>query len=294
MGMTESFTYSGYRLSFEVHGHGDRVVVLLSGLLLDTNINRRLARSIAAQGYRVVLLDLLGHGRSDKPPHASLHRMDSYARQVVALLDELGVERAVVGGVSLGADVALQVAVLAPRRVQGLVIEMPVLERATPAAAMVFVPLLLAMHYTRPVLRMLTSLVGRMPRPGIDLVDGLLNVASVDPDAAAAVLHGMLLGPIAPTVDERAAIGVPTLVIGHRADLLHPFTDAEHLAAQLPAGQLLAARSMAELRTLPQRLTGHIVSFLHAAWSDDPSSPSLAAVPATPTGDTGRRRGPVR
>ncbi|MGH8918371.1 MAG: alpha/beta fold hydrolase [Actinomycetes bacterium] len=263
----DSFAYAGHRLTYETHGEGDRVVVLLHGLLLDANVNRRLARSIAAQGYRVVLLDLLGHGGSDRPPHASLHRMDSYAAQVVALLDAIGVEKAAVGGVSLGANVALQAAVAAPDRLWALVVEMPVLERATPAAAMVFVPALLALRVSGPGLRPLTSLVGRLPRPGIDLVDGLLNALSLDPPAAAAVLHGMLLGPIAPTVDERAAIAVPALIIGHRADLMHPFADAEHLARQLPDAQLLAARSMAELRAMPARLTAHIIKFLDAVWA---------------------------
>ena len=63
-------------------------------------MNHRLAEDLADAGYRVVLLDLPGHGRSDKPHAIALHRMDSYARRVVRLLDELGVERAVVGGVS--------------------------------------------------------------------------------------------------------------------------------------------------------------------------------------------------
>ena len=46
----------------------------MHGLLLDANLSRKLARSLAARGNRVVLLDLLGHGRSDKPRHASPHR----------------------------------------------------------------------------------------------------------------------------------------------------------------------------------------------------------------------------
>ena len=56
-----------------------------------------------------------------------------------------------VGGVSLGGNVSLLVAALAPERVQGLVIEMPVLEWAVPAAAITFVPMLLAVHFARPV-----------------------------------------------------------------------------------------------------------------------------------------------
>src|SRR5262249_61250020 len=120
-----------------------RLTVRTPGLLLDAGTNRQRARSLAEQGYRVAPLDLLGHGTSDKPAHATQHRMDRYARQVVALLDELGVERAVIGGISLGANVSLHVAVHAPERVAALLVEMPVVEWATPAAATLFVPLFL-------------------------------------------------------------------------------------------------------------------------------------------------------
>ena len=61
-----------------------------------------------------------------------------------------GSTEAVVGGVSLGGNVSLLVAAQAPERVQGLVIEMPVLEWALPAAAITFIPMLLAVHFARP------------------------------------------------------------------------------------------------------------------------------------------------
>jgi pimeloyl-ACP methyl ester carboxylesterase len=261
-----SFRYGAHRLSYEDYGAGPRVVVLLHAMLMDANINRRLAASIASSGYRVLLLDLLGHGRSDKPRHASAHRMDIYAEQVVALLDELRVDEAVIGGVSLGADVALLVAVAAPERARGLILEMPVLEYAAPAAALLFVPTLLALHYLRPALRLVTQLVSRVGPTGLGLVDGVLGLMSSDPDEAAAVLHGVLLGPIAPTSEQRAGIQAPALVIGHRADPLHALSDADRLARQLPRGRLLQARSILELRLAPRRLTTEVLSFLDTLW----------------------------
>jgi len=134
-GIRHTLAYGRYRLSYEIYGSGDRVLVWLHGLLLDANLSRGLARRLAARGNRVVLLDLLGHGRSDKPRHAGAHRMDLYAEQVLCLLDELGAEQVVLGGVSLGTNVSLLATVQAPGRVRGLVLEMPVLEWAAPAAA---------------------------------------------------------------------------------------------------------------------------------------------------------------
>jgi pimeloyl-ACP methyl ester carboxylesterase len=263
-----TFRHLGYTLGYEVHGEGDRTVVLTNGLLLDAGVNRQLARTLAANGFRVVLLDLLGHGRSDKPPHATQHRMDRYARQVVALLDELGVERATVGGVSLGADVTLHVAVQAPDRVAALLVEMPVLEWATPAAASLFVPLLLAVSFGRPFFGLASALIRRLPRTGIDTLDSFLGTLSMEPEAIAAVLHGILVGPVAPEIEQRRAITAPTLVIGHENDLIHPFSDAENLAHQLPHARLLPARSMFELRLTPERLTREIVRFLEDVYAE--------------------------
>ncbi len=264
------FDSDGLRLYYEIHGHGTQVLVFTHGILMDSNMNRRLAIDLAAKGFRVVLLDLPGHGLSDKPKRASFHRMDTYAHHVVALLDHLGIDRAVVGGVSLGGNVSLLVAAQNPERVQGLIIEMPVLEWALPAAAITFIPMLLAVHFARPVVTRTASLFRRLPRTGIGALDSVMNALSNDPVETAAVLHGILAGPIAPTVDQRAVMDVPALVIGHQVDRLHPFHDAEQLARRLPDGQLLQASSVLELRVSPGRLTDEIGQFLQAAWQDPP------------------------
>jgi pimeloyl-ACP methyl ester carboxylesterase len=266
VGMFES---GGVNLYYEIHGLGPKVLVFMHGILLDANMNRGLAQDLATLGYRVVLLDLPGHGLSEKPRRASFHRMDTYARHVVALLDHLDIDRAVLGGVSLGGNVSLMAAAQAPDRVQGLVIEMPVLEWAVPAAALTFVPLLLAVHLARPAVRVTANFFRRLPRTGQGAVDSVMNSLSTDPKETAAVLHGILAGPIAPTVDERAAVAVPTLVIGHRSDRVHPFHDAEQLTRRIPRARLVQAHSMLELRVHPERLTAEIAELLETAWATD-------------------------
>lgn len=264
-------TYGEYRLSYETYGSGERVLVWLHGLLLDANLSRSLARTLAAQGNRVVLLDLLGHGRSDKPRHASPHRMDLYAEQVLCLLDELALDQVVLGGVSLGTNVSLLTAVRAPERVRGLILEMPVLERAVPAAALVFLPLLLEAHYARPALRLFSWAVSRLPSAGFGPLDSLIGAVASDPDEIAAVLHGVLLGPIAPTVEQRRSITAPALVLGHGIDLIHSFGDAQRLARQLPDAKLIRTRTFAELWVWPGRLTAEITEFLDRVWADGES-----------------------
>jgi pimeloyl-ACP methyl ester carboxylesterase len=264
------FEVEGLQLHYEEYGSGPNILVFLHGILLDTQMNRRLAGDLAASGNRVVLLDLPGHGRSDKPRHASAHRIDSYAHYVVALLDHLGIEEAVIGGVSLGANVSLQVTAQAPERVRGMVIEMPVLEWAVPGAALVFLPMLLGVHYAAPVVRAVAWLAQRIPRTRIGVVDSFVTTLTLDPEESAAVLHGMLTGPVTPTYEERHEMAVPTLVIGHKIDFIHPFTDAEHLSRQLPNARLVVARSVIELRVAPERLTSQIAGFLVEVWGDAP------------------------
>jgi hypothetical protein len=69
-----------------------------------------------------------------------------------------------------------------------------------------------------------------------------------------------------PTVDERRSIRAPALVLGHRADLIHPFSDAEALARQLPEARLVGASSIVELRLRPRRLVHEIDRFCTAVW----------------------------
>jgi len=258
-----SFSDDGHQLVYDLYGSSAApLVVYLHGLLLDAELNRGIAQALAEQGYRVALLDLLGHGRSDKPTHASTYRIDSYADQVIALLDHLGVEKAVLGGISLGANVSLFAAAHYPKRVQALVLEMPVLERAVPAAAMVFVPMVLAAHYGRWVFNVTSGLVSRAPRTRFGPLNSVLNALSLPPDSTSAVLHGVLVGPVAPTQEQRHTIAVPTLVLAHRNDLIHPFDDAVGLVARMPNAALVRARSPLELRLRPGRLTKEIVAFL--------------------------------
>jgi pimeloyl-ACP methyl ester carboxylesterase len=72
------------------------------------------AEALVKAGYRVIAPDLPGFGAS--PPLADMPSMDAYADAVISLLDELGIDRAVVGGMSMGGYVLLNLAERYPRR----------------------------------------------------------------------------------------------------------------------------------------------------------------------------------
>jgi len=258
----QKFDYGSYRLAYETHGTGDRNLVLLHGIMMNSDMNRHVAREFAKAGYRVHLIDLLGHGESDKASDLAELRMDHYADQVAAFLDYMGIERAVIGGVSLGAIVTLQVGVRHPTRVEAMMVEMPVLENAVPGIVLMLAPLLLAARFLRGGMSALFKAARKLPAYENVLYRSMRTVIFNDPSDIEAILSGALVGPIAPTPGERRAITAPTIVIGHPFDALHPFTDAEALARVLPNGRFVAATSILEMRLRPARLIREICDFL--------------------------------
>src|SRR5438067_8776779 len=102
-----SFVVDGQRLAYSTYGSGDRAVVLLHGQLLPARMMRPLAVALAERGFYAITPDLLGHGDSDRPREPWRYSMEVWAEQTVALLDHLDIERAAVGGTSLGANISL-------------------------------------------------------------------------------------------------------------------------------------------------------------------------------------------
>jgi pimeloyl-ACP methyl ester carboxylesterase len=262
-----TFTLEGQRLAYTTHGSGPRVTVLLHGLLFSQRMHETLARALADRGNRVVTLDLLGHGASDRPTDKWRYSMPAFGREVIALLDHLDEPEAVVMGTSLGANVALEVAAQAPERVRGMVAEMPVLDHALFGCALAFTPLMIALRFGERGMRGLAYAARRVPsRPLPWQVDILLDWIRQDPEASGAVLQGLFFGRTAPPREERRTFTAPTLVIGHQYDIVHPFSDAGMLASELPNARLLEARSLLELRLAPRRLTDEIAGFCDECW----------------------------
>jgi pimeloyl-ACP methyl ester carboxylesterase len=263
----ERFEYGGYRLAYETYGEGPRLTVLLHGLLFSGRMHAALARALADRGHRVVTLDLLGHGASDRPPDMWRYSMTEFGREVVALLDHLEAEQAVVMGTSLGANTTLEVASLAPERLRGMVIEMPVLDNALLGCAVAFTPLMLGLTLGAPAARLLARGARVLPSRRMPWQAGILvDWVAQDPEPSAAVIQGLFFGRTAPHREERRTFQAPALVIGHRHDIIHPFSDSGMLADELPNGRLLQANSFLELRLAPERLTNEIAAFLDDCW----------------------------
>jgi pimeloyl-ACP methyl ester carboxylesterase len=256
------FEFGGHRLAYDEWGSGEEHVLLLPGLLLSRRMHEPLAAELASRGHHVLCLDVLGHGGSDRPHEMWSYSMTTFGRQAIGLLDHLEIDRAVLGGTSLGANITLEAAAHAPDRVQGMLIEMPVLDNALLGCAIAFTPMLLYLTFGSPVARVLGLGARAAPRGRWLLGDIALDWLAQDPKPSASVLQGLFFGRAAPPREERSRLEAPAMVIGHTRDPIHPFSDSDMLVRELPNARLVEASSILELRLTPERLTGEIVAFV--------------------------------
>ena len=278
---TGEFTHEGFRLVYSDYGSGARPFVLVPGLLLPRSMHDPLARALAERGNRVITLDPLGHGDSDRPADMWRYTMGLLAEQVVGLMDHLELEEAVIGGTSLGANITLEACVLIPDRLRGAVIEMPVLDNALLGCAVAFAPLLVYLTVGLPVARAVSGVMRRVPRTPSQLLNVGLDWAGQDPKPSGAYLQGLFFGRTAPPRSERSRIETRALVIGHGRDPVHPFSDADMLVRELQHSRMIEASSILELRLNPARLTAEIGRFLDECWREP--------VSASPAGSRRRR-----
>ncbi len=240
-------------------------VVLMHGLTLSSRSVERLAEGLA--DYRVVLLDLHGHGKSSRPTDPDRYTMTEFADDVVALLDHLELERAVVGGMSLGANVAFQVALDHPDRVRGLILEMPVFGRGDAAARLLFRALNLFFLGVAPIGDALRPVLGKVPLPR-DVPPEIKQATEYltgNHRALAAVMRGLLREDPPPSDAETLArIEVPVLLVGHKGDLLHVFADVEEVADGLRQSTLIATATIVDFRVRPDRLAVQIAEALES------------------------------
>jgi pimeloyl-ACP methyl ester carboxylesterase len=221
------------------------VLVLLHGGGPDHHSLLPLARQLADR-YTVVLPDVRGYGRSVCADPAR-HTWNHYAEDVIALLDHLGVRRAVVGGAGIGTTITLRAALAHPERVSALVLISveDIEDDEKKEAEIEFLDAFAARVRAEgieaawePILENLAPVIGVMVREAIPRSDP----ASIA--AAAAIGRDRSFR----TVDELAAVTAPTLIIPG-TDERHPTALAEALARTLPQGRLASVTLSADLRS---------------------------------------------
>jgi pimeloyl-ACP methyl ester carboxylesterase len=110
--------YDGARVHYESHGKGKEAVVFIHGWTCDLTFWS--GQAPVYERHRSLLIDLPGHGQSDKPDVS--YTQERFARAIEAVMRDAGVERAVLVGHSMGGPVALTFMRLFPAKTKALVL----------------------------------------------------------------------------------------------------------------------------------------------------------------------------
>jgi pimeloyl-ACP methyl ester carboxylesterase len=242
------------------HGGDGPVVVLLHSFLMDATM---FAPQVAEFGadYRLIGIDQRGHGDT---PAAELFDYWDSARDVLELLDELGIERAAFVGVSQGGFVAMRVALLAPERVVALALMGTSAAPENPAIVASYRQLAtnwLEMGPIAPLVDMVAAIcLGNMEASHWKAKWRARPTDSVEVLISAMVNREDI-------VDRLGEIDAPTLVLHGSADLAYPLERARELADNMPkAEELVVIESGAHFLSLtnPDEVNAHLGPFLRA------------------------------
>lgn len=254
---------NGVNLAVDVRGKGP-AILLIHGYPLDHTIWEHPLGNL--EGWTRVAPDLRGMGQSDAPDLG--YSMQTYAEDLLALLTALGIERAVVCGLSMGGYVAFEMLRRARARVRGLILvdsraeaDTPEGRKARDAAAQQ------AREGGAAAIAeaMLPKLLARTPMPGqAELREKVRRMMVATPVAGILGALGALKDrpdsmPLLPTLD-----GLPTLVIVGEDDQITPVTSARAMAAAVPGAQVKVIPNAGHLAPIeqPETVTRTLTEFL--------------------------------
>jgi len=209
--------------------------------------------SLAADGWRVIAPQLRGFDGGAADPAAS--SVDDYAGDVIDLLDALHVERAVIGGLSMGGYIAFAILRHAARYVDGLVLADTRSQADTPEGVEGRKKLLQLVQTQGPpavaddmIPKLLGETTRRERREVVDAVRSLVLSNSTDAIAGAvrALMSRPDSTPLLPTIH------VPTLVVVGAEDTVTPPAAAEQLHAQIAGSELVTIPAAGHLSNLEQ------------------------------------------
>lgn len=196
-----------------------------------------------APGLRRITLECRGHAGSDlgAPGHLSIGQ---FADDALRLLDTLGIRRAAVGGISLGAAIALRLAVFHPERVDRLIVARPAwLDDSVPERLAIYrdVAQLLAQHGPEEGLRRLQA-TARYAQLLNDSPDNAASMRSffqrARPDTTVALLGRIPAQGSGVSREQLSRLSVSARVIANEGDYVHPLGLATELAGLIPGAAL--------------------------------------------------------
>lgn len=235
------FEHDGLAFHYRDQGEG-LPFVFQHGLGGDTN--QTFGLFSPPPGIRLLTLDCRGHGETRPLGEAEKLSFITFADDVCALLNHLGLPSAVIGGVSMGAGISLNFALRFPERVRGLVLSRPAwLDRPLPENMTIFpfIAKLIRQHGARQGLKLFKQSEPylEIARQSSDNANALVGQFE-HPRAEETVAKLERMPHDAPSLSrgDWASIAVPTLVLVTRQDPIHPFEYGETLAQSIPGAVL--------------------------------------------------------
>jgi 3-oxoadipate enol-lactonase len=222
-------------------------IVLLHGLTASRRYVVMGSKALERGGHRVVLYDARGHGASDPAPTVDAYRYEDLAGDLVAVLDGLGIERAVLGGASMGAHTILNLALRAPERVAALAVITPAHDPDTfedPARLARWDELAAGLRTGGIDGFVAAYELDSVPAAWRDTIGTVLRqrlAAHEHPDAVADALQAVPRSAPFGAIEDLAAIDVPTIVVASRdeADPGHPSAIGAAYAEAIRGARLL-------------------------------------------------------
>jgi pimeloyl-ACP methyl ester carboxylesterase len=238
-------TDDGVRLAGEQAGTGPPIV-LLHGLTATRRYVVMGSRALERAGKRVVAYDARGHGRSTAAPDPRAYGYEHLALDLEAVLDTLGVERAVLAGASMGAHTAIRFALRHPERVAGLGLITPSFDpdlRITPTTFAEWDALARGLREGGVEGFVDAYDFSEVPAQWRDTVEKVVRqrlAAHEHLGAVAAALEVVPRSRPFEDIGELAGIQVPAVVIASRdeADPGHPLAVGQRYAQAIPGARL--------------------------------------------------------
>lgn len=229
----------GLEIAVETFGSGPPIV-FAHGLTGNRHGTRAQFAPLASR-YRIVSYDQRGHSDSTPVTDPALYDPDLMAEDMTAVLDALGIERAIVGGESMGAATTMRFALNHPERVEQLLITAPAFgDRPNPERqrlkdmGMAVTRYGMEKFLERAAVRQRDDL--GWSREVIEYVRA--NFASHDPASLATALRTVADWLPFPRLATLAALACPVHMIAWERDQLHPFELAQRVAAAIPHARL--------------------------------------------------------